>query len=645
MIDEVRSEQLDIVPAHLRVRVTRRPRYACRACEGAVVVAPAPERPIDGGMATEAMIAHVLVSKFCDSLPLYRQSKMLERQGITLDRSTLSHWVGRACWWLTPLYELMLSTALSAPKLFADDTTLPVLDPGRGKTKTGRLWCYAVDDRPWRGPGHPVAAYVYTEDRKNIRPATHLSAFRGVLQVDGYAGFKRLAGDRADASVTLAFCWAHLRRPFYQFHASTQSPLAAAVLAKIGALYAIEAEIRGHPAEHRRQVRQARSRPIVEALHAWLQEHVGRVSATSDLADAIRYALRHWPGLTAYPRRRPDRDGHQRRRAGHQADNNHPQEFVVRGQRWRGPALGDRHDTDPIGKVERCRADGIPDRCAGAHCLRAHQSLSAGSAAAVELEGQRLPFRWSRWNGRRHEHSSRTHTDRKRTRISCGVAGVCEFAGGTEARHVRLGTRWLSHRRARLPELDPSQPMDGGPVGRGTSPCSTAPRRCSRCSARSLACTAVLNARIQQSLRRLEAEKVCDYRPAFQPDVGPPPRDAVTTWVRGFWKAMSLAPADWAALIKDQRTQVLVAPFVGFMDRLKDDAFEPAPDIDEQLDEAAADIPRAILLLRKIAELRASRPSWASSQRPSPTRSTKVGRNDPCPCGSGKKFKRCCGMT
>jgi transposase len=300
VIDEERSEQLDIVPAHLRVRVTRRPRYACRACEGAVVVAPAPERPIDGGMATEAMIAHVLVSKFADSLPLYRQSQMLERQGITLDRSTLSHWVGRACWWLTPLYDLMVSTALSAPKLFADDTTLPVLDPGRGKTKTGRLWCYAVDDRPWRGPGHPVAAYVYTEDRKNIRPATHLSGFRGVLQVDGYAGFKRLAGDRADASVTLAFCWAHMRRPFYQFHASTQSPLAAAVLAKIGALYAIEAEIRGHPAEHRRQVRQERSRPIGEALHAWLQEHVGRVSAASDLAEAIRYALRHWTGLIAY---------------------------------------------------------------------------------------------------------------------------------------------------------------------------------------------------------------------------------------------------------------------------------------------------------------------------------------------------------
>jgi len=315
VIDEVRSEQLDIVPAQLRVRVTRRPRYACRACEGAVVVAPAPERPnrltawrgisplrglIDGGMATEAMIAHVLVSKFCDFLPLYRQSKMLERQGIALDRSTLSNWVGRACWWLTPLYELVLGTALSCPKLFADDTTLPVLDPGRGRTKTGRLWCYAVDDRPWCGPGHPIAAYVYSEDRKGAHPAEHLAGFRGVLQVDGYAGFKRLAGTRADASVSLAFCRAHMRRKFYDFHTATKSPLAAEVLQRIRDLYEIEAEIRGHPADHRRQVRQERSRPIVQALHVWLRDHVGRVSAASGLAEAIRYALRHWSGLLVF---------------------------------------------------------------------------------------------------------------------------------------------------------------------------------------------------------------------------------------------------------------------------------------------------------------------------------------------------------
>ncbi|MBV8427584.1 MAG: IS66 family transposase [Hyphomicrobiales bacterium] len=299
-IGELRSEQLDIAPAQLRVRVTRRPRYACRACEESVVVAPAPERPIDGGMPTEALIVHVVVSKFCDSLPLYRQSQMLARQGVVLDRSTLSNWVGSACWWLTPLYELVVATVLSSPKIFADDTSLPVLDPGRGRTKTGYLWCYAVDDRPWRGPTHPAVAYIYAEDRKNARPAEHLAHFEGVLQVDGYNGFKRLAVDRADMSIRLAFCWAHMRRDFFQFHASTKSPLAAEVLRRIAVLYAIEAEIRGQAAEYRQQVRQQRSRPVVEALHDWLHVHIDKVFGASDLAKAIRYALRHWPGLIAF---------------------------------------------------------------------------------------------------------------------------------------------------------------------------------------------------------------------------------------------------------------------------------------------------------------------------------------------------------
>jgi transposase len=272
-IGELRTEQLDIVPATLRVRVTRRPRYVCRACDDGVVVAPAPDRPVDGGMPTEALIAHVVVSKFADAQPLYRQVQILS---------------------------LLVGTVLSSPKVFADDTTLPVLEPGRGRTKTGRLWCYAVDDRPWCGPGHPVAVYAYSEDRKGERPAEHLAGFAGVLQVDGYAGFKRLAGDRADGSVTLAFCWAHMRRGFYDFYVSTQSPLAAEVLGRIRELYAIEAEIRGQSAEHRRRMRDERSRPIVDALHGWLYEHVDRVSAVSDLAKAIRYAIRHWPGLVMF---------------------------------------------------------------------------------------------------------------------------------------------------------------------------------------------------------------------------------------------------------------------------------------------------------------------------------------------------------
>jgi len=300
LIGDDRTEMLDLVPAQLRVKVVCRPRYGCRSCEGAVVQAPAPERPIDGGMATEALVAHIVVSKFCDALPLHRQAQMLKRQGITLDRSTLSAWVGRACWWLTPLYELVLGTVLSSNKLFADETTLPVLDPGRGKTKTGRLWCYAVDDRPWTGSSHPAAAYVFSEDRRGEHPTEHLAAFRGTLQVDGYAGFGKLVEARSDASIKLAFCWAHARRPFYEFYTSTQSPLAAEVLARIAKLYAIEADIRGQPPDVRQSVRQVRSRPLVEALQLWLQDRLPRVPGWSDLAKAMRYILRHWDGLILY---------------------------------------------------------------------------------------------------------------------------------------------------------------------------------------------------------------------------------------------------------------------------------------------------------------------------------------------------------
>jgi transposase len=300
LIGEDKAEMLDYVPAQLRVRVVRRPRYGCRACEEAVVQAPAPERPIDGGMASEALLAHVLVNKYADHLPLYRQAQIFARQGVTLDRSTLCNWVGRACWWLVPLHELVLSTVLASPKVFADDTTLPVLDPGRGRTKTGRLWCYAVDNRPWCGPGHPAAAYVYSEDRKGEHPQTHLRGFRGLLQVDGYAGFGGLVAGKTDDAPQLAFCWAHVRRKFYDIHVATPSPLAEEALRRIAELYAVEADIRGTPAEQRRSVRQQRSRALLEAIRSWLTEQLARISGRSTLAQAMRYALNHWNGLILY---------------------------------------------------------------------------------------------------------------------------------------------------------------------------------------------------------------------------------------------------------------------------------------------------------------------------------------------------------
>jgi hypothetical protein len=209
-------------------------------------------------------------------------------------------WVGRACWWLEPLWRLLRRHVLGSTRIFADDTTLPVLDPGRGRTKTGRLWGYAVDDRPWGGETPPAVVYLYAEDRKGEHPAAHLAEFQGILQVDGYAGFKSLLENRPPDQIKLAFCWAHCRRRFHEIHRATGSPLAEEALRRIGELYAIEAEIRGRPAEERRTLRQEHSKPIVEALHAWLTVQLGRVSGRSALAEAIRYALRHWPGLVLF---------------------------------------------------------------------------------------------------------------------------------------------------------------------------------------------------------------------------------------------------------------------------------------------------------------------------------------------------------
>ncbi len=275
VIGETVSEMLDFVPARLRVLCIRRPKYGCRAC-GTIHQAAAPERPIAKGMASPGLLAHVLVSKYCDHMPLYRQSQIFARHGVEIERSTLANWVGGACWWLEPLQ------------------ARPVLDPGRGRTKTGRLWVYTRDDRPWSGPDPPAAVYFYSPDRKAERPASHLEAFRGVVQVDGYAGFERLT-ERGD--IVLAACWAHTRRKFFDVHEATGSPIAAEALRRIAELYAIEKSIRGRTAEERRIVRNTQSRPLVEAMKPWLETQLGRIPGRGGLAEAIRYTLSRWPAL------------------------------------------------------------------------------------------------------------------------------------------------------------------------------------------------------------------------------------------------------------------------------------------------------------------------------------------------------------
>ena len=290
------SERLDMIPARFKVIVTRRPKYACRDCDGEVAQAPAPEHLIEAGIPTEALIAAVVIAKYADHLPLYRQAQIYGRQGVELDRSTLADWSGRAAFALRPVYGRLFDVLKGSDKLFADETRAPVLDPGRRKTKTGQLWAYARDARPWGGPEPPGVAYVYEPDRKHERPAAHLAGFAGCLQVDGYGAYKALAEGNA---VTLAFCWAHARRNFFDIQAANPAPIAVEALARIGGLYAIERDIRGLGASARLAARQARARPILEAMNHWLEAELAAVSGKSKLAEAIRYAPRAGRALPA----------------------------------------------------------------------------------------------------------------------------------------------------------------------------------------------------------------------------------------------------------------------------------------------------------------------------------------------------------
>jgi transposase len=297
VIGEDRAERLDVIRARFQVLVVRRPRYGCRACEGVVLQAPAPARLIEGGMPTEATVAHVVVAKYADHLPLYRQAQIYARQGVRLDRSTLADWTGRAAFLLRPIHEHLLQTLKASPKLFADETTAPVLDPGRGRTKTGQLWAYARDDRPWGGTDPPAVVYVYAPDRRAARPMAHLADFNGVLQVDGYGGYRTVA---AKGAVRLAFCWAHVRRKFYDLAAAGPAPIATEALTRIQKLYEIETEIRGQTPDARQAARHLHTRPILEAFEPWLRARLETVSQKSKLAEAIRYALSRWEGLTLF---------------------------------------------------------------------------------------------------------------------------------------------------------------------------------------------------------------------------------------------------------------------------------------------------------------------------------------------------------
>lgn len=295
-IGEDKAEMLDYVPGHFRVIRHVRPRLACRGCE-AVVQAPAPSAPIERGLPGPGLLAQVLVSKYCDHVPLYRQARIYARSGVAIDRATMVGWVGKAAWLLRPLAEGIGGHVFAAAKVHADDTPLRVLAPGTGRTATGRIWIYLRDDRASGDPTPPAAVFFYSPDRKGIRPGAHLAPFTGFLQADAYAGYDRLyKGNR----IVEVGCWAHARRKVFDVFETTKSPVAEQALAWIKRLYAVEASIRGQPPDRRLAIRQRETAPLLARYREWLVAQRARLPPRGGLSKAFGYTLGHWQALARF---------------------------------------------------------------------------------------------------------------------------------------------------------------------------------------------------------------------------------------------------------------------------------------------------------------------------------------------------------
>lgn len=297
-LGEDSSEQLDYVPGYFQVIRHVRPKLICGDC-ARIVQAAAPTRPIERGLPTAGLLAQVISAKYADHAPLYRQEGIYRRSGVELPRAMLASWVAEAANLLDPLVSALKQYVLSGRKLHADDTPVPVLAPGNGRTQTGRLWAYVRDDRPASGPDPPAVVYRYSPDRKAERPQAHLRGFSGILQADGYSGFNALY---ADGRIVEAACWAHARRKYYDVYAMDRSPIAGEALARIGELYAIEREIRGQLPQDRASVRTERAVRKLEELRVWLSATLQTLSIKSPLAGAIQYTLTRWIALNRYVR-------------------------------------------------------------------------------------------------------------------------------------------------------------------------------------------------------------------------------------------------------------------------------------------------------------------------------------------------------
>jgi transposase len=288
------TEELEYVPGRFVVNRFVRPRMACAGCE-AICQAPLPSRPIERGRPGPGLLAHVLVSKYADHLPLYRQSQIFARDGIDLERSTLAGWVGKSAALLEPLAEAVGRHVLKGQAIFADDT--PIKMQARRKCATARIWTYVRDERPWAGDDPPAAWYRFTVDRKGEHPTKHLADYKGWMHADGYAGFNDLY---RSGKVREVACMAHIRRKFTDVFQSEGSVIAEEAIKRIAGLYGVEKDARGQLPIERVRLRQAGAKPIFDDLEVWLHAQLPKISGKSELAKAIRYALTRMKRLRPY---------------------------------------------------------------------------------------------------------------------------------------------------------------------------------------------------------------------------------------------------------------------------------------------------------------------------------------------------------
>jgi len=295
-------EVLEYTPASFKVIQHIRPKLSCRACE-TIVQAPMPSLPIERGLPGPGLLAHIAISKFCDHLPLNRQSEIYAREGVELDRALMADWMGKVVFLLTPLAEAIGRHIRTGEVFHADDTTVPVLSPGLGKTAIGRLWVVVRDERPWGSSVPPAAFYRYSPDRKGIHAEALLGSCRGFLHADGYAGFGQLyrpTTPAGEARLIEVACWSHFRRKLYDVHHATASPIALEALERIAALFAIESSVNGRAPDDRHAARTEHAAPLLDELKTFLDTSLTRISGKSELAKAIRYALSRWKALVRY---------------------------------------------------------------------------------------------------------------------------------------------------------------------------------------------------------------------------------------------------------------------------------------------------------------------------------------------------------